>query len=480
MEIQTKHINQAWKIANSLFKTRDGQPVDMTYAQCILFAQIFWQLNPRVHVMTYTQYGKSETIAMAVLARSVFIAEPYAILGPTKEKAQIIMDYIIQHIFDNAETQRAFMLDPGDNTEYIRRYRNKRKLTFEVKKPNIRRAQKGQYSEIYVQSAAEALGFGAKNVIEDESGLIADEDHTLVLRMLGGFKENFLCKVGNPFNRNHFMKSFKDPAYTKLVITGEDGVEEGRLSPEFLEEMRKGIPPQQFAVLYDCKFPEAESIDREGYVPLITEKELENFYMPVKLFGELRMGVDVAGEGGNYTTITVRGENGAHLKFKKHTADTMTIITRVQEVGKLYNIPIDDQHVFVDKGGIGIALCDRMNEMFPGNSFGINFGGKPEASDGWEQFINRRAQMYWRAAQWLRKGGRLDPKEAYAGLANIRYKIQSDKKIKLRSKQEMIQEDGGVSPDEEDSLALTFATEYKPKQKSYQQGEYQPTTSYGI
>jgi len=38
------------------------------------------------------------------------------------------------------------------------------------------------------------MGLGAPNVIEDESALVKDKDHALVMRMLGDQTDNFLFK----------------------------------------------------------------------------------------------------------------------------------------------------------------------------------------------------------------------------------------------------------------------------------------------
>jgi hypothetical protein len=297
--------------------------------------------------------------------------------------------------------------------------------------------------------------------------------------MLGGHKDNFLMEVGNAINRNHFQKASKDPTYHHILVDYKQGVAEGRQTLAFFEEMRGKMRPDMFSMLYECKFPDAEMIDTEGYSPLITENQLMGAYVELTLFGDLRMGVDVAGGGDNYSTITIRGENGAKNLWRERTEDTMVLVSKIKEFAEANKIAIDDEHIFIDKTGAGMGLCNRMSELYGGN-FGIFAGSSPENKEVETNYINLRAQMYWRLADWMGKGGRVWPKPNFDELLGIRYKVQSDKKIKIKSKLEMLK-DGIQSPDVADSLSLTFAIANKPfYSKSFKQNAYQPQTDWGI
>jgi hypothetical protein len=61
--------------------------------------------------------------------------------------------------------------------------------------------------------------------------------------------------------------------------------------------------------------------------------------------------------------------------------------------------------------------------------------------------------MFWRMKEWL-SVGELEGKD-WQDLLDIRYKIQSDRKVKIKSKDEMLK-DGIVSPDVADALSFTF------------------------
>ena len=73
--------------------------------------------------------------------------------------------------------------------------------------------------------------------------------------MLGGHKDNFLLKITNSFGRNHAYRSRNDPKFKKFIIDYKQGIEEGRITPEFIEEMRSSLDPVMFGILYECVYP---------------------------------------------------------------------------------------------------------------------------------------------------------------------------------------------------------------------------------
>ena len=75
------------------------------------------------------------------------------------------------------------------------------------------------------------------------------------------------------------------------------------------------------------------------------------------------------------------------------------------------------------------------------------------SADNSDDFYNKRAEMFWRQKEWLNTS--LLEGNDWLDLLDLRYKIQSDKKIKIKSKEEMIKE-SIQSPDVADALSLTF------------------------
>src|SRR3990167_1721028 len=296
-------------LVKSLYKNDMGLPFEMTEGQNEIFDCIFKKGadvgKNRIHIKTFTQYGKSDVVSMAVLTRVATFGEKWCLIAPSQPKARIIMGYLIAHIFQNEYTISRFKVDPGENAEVIRRERSKNRLTFDL--------GDAQVGEVFILSAESRLksgedignslmGFGASNVILDEAAGITDEPDAKAMRMVGGFASfgaDFVVKIGNPFQRNHFLKAQEDPAYHKINIDFDRGVREGRLTEKFIEEMRQ---KPYFRVLYENKFPEDNDLDARGWSQLLNEDDVEKAIAegPIAHVGEKRLGNDVARRGADW------------------------------------------------------------------------------------------------------------------------------------------------------------------------------------
>lgn len=472
-----------------LFKI-EGRPADevATEGQIQIFAAIVFQLATRQHIMVSTQYGKSLFVALACIVLSCLEAELCTILAPTDDKAGIIMRYYIQHLGDNVLFYE--QLDKADKIDRLQMETTKERIVLRNKGGIFVISAQGGNSKKGVEAA---MGEGSKTVILDEACLLPDEQEATVFRMIAGKgAEAMYVKIGNPFYKDppnsHFFKSYRDPRYLKIDIGYEQALSEGRYTAEFIAEART---KPLFSILYENKFPGTKVMDGDGYLQLLTEATLDNAYVPAgiefPLIGEKKLGIDVAYGGANLSSICVRGENAAKIAWSGSTTDPMILITKAAEVAKTEGIPMDDRFVFPDKTG-AVALCARMNELYPAgrdghnNSFGVVVGGKPEEDDDASEYVlkkngekesiylNIRAQITMRAQKWIHQGNKLVGKPDFDEALVIRYKVQSDKKIKIKSKKEML-DDGIESPDKWDSFALTFTRKSeRTRAKVWKQG----------
>jgi hypothetical protein len=232
-------VKRTEKLIKKLFKNEKNEPLQLTPTQQKIFDLIFFKKHPYNLIIAFTRYGKSFVTALAVLARCIFYPEKWAIVAPTEKHAKIILGYVIDHIFDHEFIVSKLQLEEGETLERLRRERSKRRITFKIFGQN-------KYSEIFILSAhsekenpmKSLLGFGAQNVVLDESSLISDETYAGVLRMLGDSKEPFLVELGNPLKRNHFWQAFNDPKFNKMVIDYKIGLKEGRITKEQVELMK--------------------------------------------------------------------------------------------------------------------------------------------------------------------------------------------------------------------------------------------------
>jgi len=437
-----------------LFKDDEGAPLKLYSAQERIFEAIVLKQPRRIPVITPTQYGKSLACACGVITRSCTMAEKWLIVGATEKKARIIMDYVIKHIFDNA----VFYTQLTTNTplERLKQERSKDRITW----------RKG--GEIFILSAQtrmqksmkeSLLGFGAPNIVLDDSPLLPDELYAMTKRMLGGKRDNFLLETGNPIHRNHFYKTWQ-AAKEKIFCDCYDAVKEGRFDQSYIDEMSEQM---FFKVLYECKFPAADEMDEAGWSPLISIEAVDTARArKPAITGRKRLGVDV-GRGGDATAFVIREGNYARLKHTDHIRDIMSVVGNTIRIMQEENIPA--QEVFMDEDGVGGGAVDRLKEQKVFVN-GVMAGHAAEQEVKFEhgkrvyysRYMNKRAEMNWKMREWIAKDGTLEPNDAFNDLADNRWRINSTGKIQLMSK-ELLKMQGIDSPNTSDALALTFSQE---------------------
>jgi hypothetical protein len=428
--------------------------------QVDIAAAIMLKLSPRNACVGPTGYGKSESIAMGAIYRVVFFKEDFVICSVKYGTSEIIMEKVIEHLFDNELLLSQLELEKGQELQRLKRERRKDKLTFRrggsVKVVSLHGAD---------DDVSKAIGEHAPNIILDESPLLSPAKYLQVLKILegtGSFDKTFLFELGNAVNRNHFMYNVKsNPKYLKIDISLEQAIAEGRLDQTSVDEKR-GLP--FFEQFYECKFPDEDEIDEKGYRQLVKTEEidarivdsLETTQEPMKL------GVDVAG-GGDYNTFTIRQGHQAWIETFNRSNDTMTNVNEVIRIIDKYTITVEGkpvrlivpEEVYIDDIGIGRGVTDRLKELgYKVN--GISVGEKPQEAD---RYANKKADYYWRVRLWIQdKANKLlkDKEGRWHQLAWIKYKTSTDKVLQIEPKDDL-KKRTGKSPDWAESFMLTFA-----------------------
>jgi hypothetical protein len=420
-------------IIQKLFKDEKGNGLVLTESQLDVFDSIFLKDNNRVQIIAPTQYGKSNTVAMALILRSQMFKEDWMVLTGQEKKSEVIMSKVISHTFDNRILLDNLEFDKNEPLERIKRERSKRKITWKTG-GSITAITADSRNRKRVNESLSGLGCG--QIVEDEASLIPDDLQAMVLRMLGGYNGGTLIKIGNPYTRGHFYKTWNSPKYKKIFIDYQIGLKEGRYTNEFIEEMRE---EPFFSILYECKFPEENEIDLQGYHKTflkINRGKIEHK-------GVIKMGVDV-GEGGDETSIVLRSEAFAEVLFSQKLADLMQCAKIVIDYIKQKNVL--SENVFIDRVGVGAGVYSRLREIGY-NVTGIKWGEKGE-----EQFANLKAENFYKASKW---NGVYDEKSDWSELEIIKHKEDSSGKMKIKSKEELRKE-GIASPNIADSFAMTF------------------------
>ena len=425
-----------------------GKPIPWVLGQIEIIECIFFRSAPdlkkRIEIIASTQYGKSLAVAAGVVIRASLHPEEWAIVAGTTEKARIIMEYVIMLALNNGIIR--LQLNAENNLDRLRMKRSADRLTFKRKgEVRVYSAEAKRVSE----TSKSLMGFGAPNVIEDEGALIGDILQATVMRMLGGTADNFLIKIGNPFNRGHFWRTWTNGNYYRIFIDYKRALEEGRYTQAFIDEMKEEA---MFDILYACLFPAEGTMDLKGWTPLLTVQDIERATVEAdQPFGTFRLGNDVAGGGRNFSVSVLRAYNVARKIYKENQPDTMIFVGNIIRFMQSLSIMGDD--VSIDKVGVGKGGFDRLREMND-KIIGVNAGDSPADKT---RYANLRAEMYWRTREWVLRGGKLEKDEDWLQLTKIKYKVaDSSGKIKIMSKEEMLKE-GIDSPDVADALSMTFA-----------------------
>ena len=166
------------------------------------------------------------------------------------------------------------------------------------------------------------------------------------------------------------------------------------------------------------------------------------------LFSQKRIGVDCARFGSDETVLFPRQGLVAFPPIAMRNARTTEIAARVIVAKQKWG---SEMEMIDDTGGWGAGVIDAMIQG-KHSPIPVNFSGKADDP----RFFNKRTEMWWRMAQWVKRGGSLPRDDRLVReLAMPTYTYQ-DGKIRLEEKQQ-IKDRLGYSPDRADGLALTFA-----------------------
>jgi hypothetical protein len=290
-------------------------------------------------------------------------------------------------------------------------------------------------------------------VVLDEVADMKPEVWGEVVRPMLADREGWALFIGTPKGINLFSDlyhqasaglagwgaDFKRAQDTDVIAAGE------------IEAARSVMSPSQFAQEFECDFAAAVA---NAMVPLEAIFEAQKRTVSANAYAAypLVMGVDVARQGDDRSVAFLR-QGPVAMQPRTWRLDSL------MELADQLSLLIDRHKpaaVFMDQGGIGAGALDRLRQIRDdANLIGVDFGAR--ALDP-SHFRNRRVEMWWAMAQWVKSGGCLpsgtDLQRELAGptysYANAPGVLQMESKDDMRAR-------GLPSPDLADALALTFA-----------------------
>ena len=216
---------------------------------------------------------------------------------------------------------------------------------------------------------------------------------------------------------------------------------------------KHGIDSDEYGIRVLGKFPNEDSVDNEGYVPLFSRDDVIQCADTGKFISP-KMGLDPSGEGINKTLWVIRDAFRAKVVGEESISTAKGIALKTLTLMDYYGIK--ESEVIVDNFGTGAAVVQELALSGSGKGvrvIGVNVGEKPNDFD---RFMNRRMELYWELRMWLKNGGELVRHEKWEeNLLSIRYRRELSGKARVMDKREMRRK-GYPSPDLLDALMLTF------------------------
>lgn len=244
------------------------------------------------------------------------------------------------------------------------------------------------------------------------------------------------------------------------------------LSPEQMAWRRNKIAELKDANLFRQEYPAtaAEAFQMSGH----------DSYIPAEIVararkaaceesGPLVVGYDPAWKGADRHSMAWRSGRKVSKVESRSKLDTMEGAGWAKQV-----IDTDKPaRMFIDVGGVGAGVYDRLVEMGYGEIVrAVNFGSSPLEPPRLDERgkpqggcpLNRRAEMWMKSREWLEDVGGADIPDSdslHADACGPGYKYDSNTRLVLESKDDMRRREA-PSPDEWDAVALTFAEPVAP------------------
>jgi hypothetical protein len=335
-------------------------------------------------------------------------------------------------------------------------------------------------------------------VVFDEASAIPDLIHEVTEGALTDEDTEIIwCMFGNPTkNSGRFREAFAPGRFSHRWKSLK--VDSRSISFTNKKQIAKwvddyGEDSNFVRVRVKGEFP---SDDGQSFIPYDLALAAAAREVPYKPNEPVVLGVDVARFGTDCSVIYRRQGLDAQtyppeLYFQ---IDTMELATKVAQAYRTYNARL----VFVDAGGVGGGVVDRLNQLGIPN-VAVDFGSKPKGvGESGVRYANFRADMWGAMREWLKFGCIVDDipdiGQANGGLTPTlpdeligpTYEINNQNKILLESKRDM-ERRGVSSPNVADALALTFAApvvltdeRWKDDEKPTITPDYNPFTMENI
>lgn len=312
-------------------------------------------------------------------------------------------------------------------------------------------------------------------VVIDEVAQIKPTLWGEVIRPALADRKGWAAFIGTPKGINLFSQLYDqalnlmskgDPDWIAMLYSVE---QTHVIDEKELAALKVEMSENEFRQEFLCDFSAAQD---NGLIPIDDIRAAANkFYRESEYMGApLIYGIDVARFGSDASVIFKRRGLVAFEPIVIWKFDNMALADRIAvEMAKE-----KPDAVFIDSGA-GQGVIDRLRQM-RFDVVEVPFGA--QAIDK-EQFANRRMEMWWHMAQWIKQGGAIPPDPVLQGDLGAPTYGYTPKGPKILEAKDKLKERIGRSPDLADALALTFAAPVAPKlSRSMERAIYGAKDSY--
>lgn len=312
-------------------------------------------------------------------------------------------------------------------------------------------------------------------VVIDEVAQIKPTLWGEVIRPALADRKGWAAFIGTPKGINLFSQIYDqalnlmskgDPDWCAMLYSVE---QTHVIDEKELAALKVEMSENEFRQEFLCDFSAAQD---NGLIPIDDIRAAANkFYRESEYMGApLIYGIDVARFGSDASVIFKRRGLVAFEPIVIRKFDNMALADRIAvEMAKE-----KPDAVFIDSGA-GQGVIDRLRQM-RFDVVEVPFGA--QAIDK-EQFANRRMEMWWHMAQWIKQGGAIPPDPVLQGDLGAPTYGYTPKGPKILEAKDKLKERIGRSPDLADALALTFAAPVAPKlSRSMERAIYGVSDSY--
>ena len=282
---------------------------------------------------------------------------------------------------------------------------------------------------------------------------LADPEAWEYIRPILVENDGWALFIYTPRGHNHgyttWLRALEAESWFSERLTVE---ETGLITPEQIAaERRAGMSEGKVRQEFYCSFEAA--CDEQLIAQELVSEAMAREAVPER-FDEKVIGVDVARFGDDHSVIYFRhGRDGRPIPFERHSGwDTMQLAARVADWIHRWR----PDAVFIDDGGVGGGVVDRLRQLGFWIAQGVNFGGKSDSPRTGEKASNKRTEMWLTARAWLERGALPRNELLAAELCAPMFSYNAQNALLLERKQDM-KKRGIPSPDVADAFALTFA-----------------------